>query len=58
MEDILDKIYVTTCGRIFVKESHYRTIKSLGEKPTLRGTFLRFIRRKKNNKNWGARFND
>lgn len=45
MEDILDKIYVTTCGRIFVKESHYRTIKSLGEKPTLRGTFLRFIRR-------------
>jgi hypothetical protein len=45
MKEILDKIYVTTCGRIFVKESPYRTIKSLGENPTLRGTFLRFIRR-------------
>lgn len=48
----LDQIYVTTCGRIFVKSTSRRTVKSYEYDPSTIGDFKRFC---KNNK---LNFND
>ncbi|MGL6101457.1 MAG: hypothetical protein ACRC0G_17795 [Fusobacteriaceae bacterium] len=45
MKEILNKLYVTTCGRIFLKESKYRSLKSFEETPTLMSTFKNFCKR-------------
>lgn len=45
---ILENYIVTTCGRIFNKNSHFRNIKSF-EKPTLLATFKNFCKRNKLN---------
>ncbi|MGL5049904.1 MAG: HNH endonuclease [Fusobacteriaceae bacterium] len=42
---MFENLYVTTCGRIFSKDSKIRSIYSLGIEPTLRATFLKVIKR-------------
>lgn len=44
MYEVLKKIYVTTCGRIFTKESPYRTIQSFEDKPSTTGVFNKFCK--------------
>ncbi|MGL5717797.1 MAG: HNH endonuclease [Cetobacterium sp.] len=46
----LDNVIVTTCGRIFLKSSRYRTIKSFEYTPSLSCTFNRFCKRNNLNK--------
>lgn len=43
---MLNNIYATTCGRLFLKNTKHRTIKSFEDTPTLKGTFYRFIKSK------------
>lgn len=50
MEKIINNFYITTCGRIFDKNSRYNTIKSFEIKPTDGSTFNRFIIKNKLNK--------
>lgn len=45
MKNLLDKIIIGKCGRIFLKESRYRTIHSFETTPSLTGTFLRYIKK-------------
>lgn len=45
IEKLKEKYYITTCGRVFIKDCRYLSIGSLSENPTETGTFLRFIRR-------------
>lgn len=50
IEDIINDLYITSCGRIFNKKSPYRTIKSFEIVPSLSSTFNRFIKNNNLNK--------
>lgn len=49
MTSVLKQLYVTTCGRIFLKNSNYRTIKSFESDPCTTSQFKTFC--KNNNLN-------
>lgn len=49
IEEIIKDLYITTCGRIFNKNSRFKTIKSFEIEPSTKSNFSRFL--KKNNLN-------